>query len=232
MSFRAVEASQPVEWLKSAFEIFKPNALMLIVMGLIMIIIMIVLALIPVIGPAISGVLAAFWYAGFQTAARAAETGTPVEVGHLFAGFQGDRLVPIATIGAVGGAVNLLVGLISLGGIALASIAALLSIPAGIAVFMVTYFAVPRTNFDRIDPIVAMKESLSAWVANIVPLIVLIVVSIAVALGGLLALIIGLLVAVPIIFLMSYYGYKDVFAVGAASAPMAPPPAPPAPPVG
>lgn len=224
MSFRTVDAGRPVEWIKSAFAAFMKAPLPFVVMAVAVIGIGIVLAIIPVLGTAVGAALSVYWVAGFQHAARKLESGGSAEIPDLFVGLSGDRLVPLAMVAAVPAAVNLVFGLLGLG---MPIIAGLLSLPASIVVWLVIYFAVPRVFFDRVEPVVAMQQGLQASLANILPLIVVTVLNVLLLIGGILALLLGLLVALPIIFLGSYYGYRDVYG---AAAPMNAGPIPPPPP--
>lgn len=228
MSYRTVDAGRPVEWIKSAFATFMKAPLPFVVMAVIVVAIWLLLTLLlgQIVGAAIVGALNVYWVAGFQTAARKIEIGGSAEIPDLFAGFSGDRLVPLATIAALPGGVALVLGL-------LGTLGLLLSLPANIFVWLVIYFAVPRVFFDRVEPVAAMQQGLQASLANLVPLIVVTVLNIVLAIAGILALGIGLLAALPVILLGSYYGYRDVYGAGGyAVAPGPMPPPPPGPPPG
>ncbi|MCU0756966.1 MAG: hypothetical protein MUE46_17960 [Xanthomonadales bacterium] len=233
MSFRTVDAGRPVEWIKSAFATFMKAPLPFVVMTVVIIAIGLVANLIPVLGAAVAGALSVYWVAGFQYAARKIESGGRAEIPDLFVGLSGDRMVPLAYVAAVPGGVNLLFGLLGLG---MPILAGLMSLPAGILVWLIIYFAVPRVLFDRVEPVAAMQQGVQASLANIVPLIVVTVLNVALLIAGTLALLIGLLVALPVMFLGSYYGYRDVY--GGAAPAMSPgsmpppPPGPPGPPPG
>jgi hypothetical protein len=235
MSYRTVDAARPVEWIKSAFAAFMKAPLPFIVMTVVVIVIGFVANLIPVIGAAVAAALGVYWVVGFQHAARKIESGGTADIPDLFAGLSGDRTVPLAYVAAVPASVNLVFGLLGLG---MPIIAGLLSLPATILVWLIIYFAVPRVYFDRVEPITAMQQGLQASLANIVPLIVVTVLNVLLLIAGTLALLIGLLAALPVIFLGSYYGYRDVYGAAggyaAAPGPMPPPPppGPPGPPPG
>ena len=116
-----------------------------------------------------------------------------------------------------------------------------LTLVIGLAVFGLVFFAIPRVAFDDVEPITALKESLAASLANIVPLLVYI--AIVIAFGVVLAIVFAILMFIPILGWLvgallglalvivglpwsagiSFYAYEDVF--GGATA-MAPPPAP------
>lgn len=230
MSFRTVDAGRPVEWIKSAFAAFLKAPLPFVVMTVIVIVIGFVANLIPVLGAAVSAALGVYWVVGFQHAARKIESGGTADIPDLFAGLSGDRTVPLAYVAAVPAAVNLVFGLLGLG---MPIIAGLLSLPATILVWLIIYFAVPRVYFDRAEPIAAMQQGLQASLANILPLIVVTVLNVLLLIAGALALVIGLLATLPVMFLGSYYGYRDVYGAGGhAAAPGPMPPPPPGPPAG
>ena len=116
-----------------------------------------------------------------------------------------------------------------------------LSLIIGLAVFGLVFFAVPRVAFDDIEPVAAMKESINASIANIVPLLVYFAIVIAFCivfgivafvllfipiLGWLLLGLIGLallIVGIPWGSGLAYAAYQDVFGRAAATEP---PPAP------
>lgn len=229
MSFRTVDAGRPVEWIKSAIGTFQQAPLPFVAMTAIMGAIWFVLIFIPLLGPVILAALWVYWVAGFQHAARKLESGGTAEIPDLFAALRGDRLIPLAYLAALPAAVALVAGLLGIFG-------AILSIPVNIAVWIAIYFAIPRVCFDRVEPIVALQQGLQASLANIVPLIVVTVLNVALFFGGLLVLLVGLLVAIPVILLGTYHGYRDVYGAGAPAmtpGPMPPPPpGPPGPPPG
>jgi uncharacterized membrane protein len=231
MSYRTVDAARPVEWIKSAFATFQQAPLPFVAMTAIMGAIWFVLIFIPLLGPVILAALGVYWVAGFQHAARKLESGGTAEITDLFAGLSGDRLVPLAYIAALPAGVALVAGL-------LGTFGAILSIPVNIAVWIAIYFAVPRVYFERVEPIAAMQQGLQASLANILPLIVVTVLNFTLIFGGMLALLVGLLVTLPVMLLGTYHGYRDVYGAAggyaAAPGPMPPPPppGPPGPPPG
>jgi uncharacterized membrane protein len=249
MNYGKFEVGDMLGWFKSGLQLVFRNPAAFIVMGLVFAIISFVLAIIPIIGGIALIVLAPVFYGGVVYAAREEAEGRKAEIGHLFAAFQqpgkvgpmmmlclpsvaagivivilafvliGGSMMAIATGGSGGGGMGF-VGIL---------LFALLAFIIGIAAACLVYFAIPRVMLDGVEPITAMKDSLSAIMANAVSFIVgsivigIIVVIIAIVpiIGALALALIGL----PTGMAAVYYGYRQVFGGASPVAPM--PPAPP-----
>ena len=265
MSGNKFEIGDVFNWFSSAIQLALKNPGVFVVMALIYAVISAIpllnLAMI-VIAPALQG--------GFVWAAREQESGRKAEIEHLFIAFQqpgkaGPMItlcLPVVALMLIGG----VIAAVMIGGAIFAAssgsssgasmgiagmvIAALLMIPAAIAVAFMVYFAVPRVMLDGVAPFDAMKESFAICMANLVSIIVgflclgaaFFFVALFVAwiplLGALVLGILGALVGGP----SMYYAHRQVFGSSEpAQAPMSPrvpmpppasqdPPAPPAPP--
>jgi uncharacterized membrane protein len=259
MSSRKFEIGDVFNWFTSAIQLAMKNPGVFIVMALIYAVISAIPLLnlaVIVIGPALQG--------GFIWAAREEEQGRKADISHLFIAFQqpgkaGPMItLCLPTVGLalvagvlfavlIGGAIAAAaagssngagLGFIGMG------LAALLMIPAAIAVAFMLYFAVPRVMLDDVAPFDAMKESFAICMSNPVAVVVgFLCVGIAffvlalligwIPLLGALALgILGALIGGP----SMYYAHRQVFGDSTpVQPPMAPPapmdpPAPPAPP--
>ncbi|HWT16959.1 MAG TPA: BPSS1780 family membrane protein [Patescibacteria group bacterium] len=260
MSGKKIEIGDVFNWFTSAIELAMKNPGVFIVMALIYAVISAIpllnLAMI-VVGPALQG--------GFVWAAREEDQGRKADISHLFNAFQQPgKAGPMITLCLPTLALALVAGVliaVMIGGALFAAssgsssgagfgfigmaIAALLMIPAAIAVAFMTYFAVPRVMLDNVAPFDAIKESFAICMSNLVSIVVgflcvgIAFVVLALLIGwipliGALALgILGALIGGP----SMYFAHRQVFGVSepaqppvAPPAPMSPPADPPAPP--
>ncbi len=263
MSFRTVAAGRGVEWVTEGAKriLAKPEVfgVMALIIG--------VISGVPVlgivnliIGPALLGGL--FW------ALREHEAGRPTEVGQLFTAFQQPgKAGPMLTLClplVAGGIVAAIIGAVIFGAVIAAAVAggragggigvvgglvgAVIMLAIGIAIAFTTFFAVARTMLDNVAPFDAMKESISACIANVGAVLLYAV------LVFLAALILSPVMFIPVLGAMIhgavmaaisggalYTAYLDVFGATASAPPsfppsMGPPPgeppsAPPPPPM-
>jgi hypothetical protein len=254
MSFRTVAAGRGVEWVTEGAKrlIAKPEVFGL--MALIIALIGIVPGASLILGPALMG--------GMMYSMREFEGGRNAEVGQLFTAFQqpgkiGPMLMLCLPMVIVGIVVGILVvftifsaaAFAGRGGGAGFGIGALLcglvGLVLGIAAIMATFFATPRVMLDNMAPIDAMKESVSAALANIGAIIIYVVLMFFAVLILSVLMVIPLLgplvlstVVIGVSAAASYTAYLDVFGASAVAPPsfppsMGPPPpdAPPPPPM-
>jgi uncharacterized membrane protein len=250
MSFGKVAAGNGVQWLSSAFNIAMKNPGVFLVMALIVA----VIGIIPILGSLAMAIIGPALYGGFMYAAQKQERGEPAQVGDLFAAFQiPGKAGPMLMLCLPGIAVMIVLGILGfvlIGGALMAMMSGsgemgaaglgglllfcLLALGVGLILGAMMFFAIPRVMLDGVEPIAALKESVSAVLANIgavlIYFVVLFVAAFVLALIPILGMIV-LLLSMPLVFsLGSYSAYRDVFGGSAAVAmPTAPmPPAPPA----
>jgi hypothetical protein len=255
MSFGKVDAGNGLNWLTEAIGLVFRNPGAFLVMALIVG----VINLIPFLGSLAIAVCGPALLGGIVYAARRESEGGKAELPQLFQAFQEPGkigpmlLLCLPTI--VGGALLLVCGLVfglgalisgglsaangsSLGYGAIGGGVMLLCLIGLVVVFVINalqFFAVPRVMLDGVEPFAAMKESLSACLANIGAFLVF-----GVVFCVLFFVVAMVLVWIPIIGWIAISGFatvtlgaalfvawRQVYA-GAASA--MPPPAPEAPP--
>lgn len=256
MGYRAVDAGRGVGWLTDAVALVLRNPAVFLVMALIVA----VIGAIPILGQLVLLVIGPALWGGFARGLAEQDAGRPANVGHLFAAFtEPGKIGPmlllclpsVAAILVCVVLAFLLVGgaMLSLGfantasgsGIANAFsggalLGVLLMLVLGLAVYGLIVFAIPRVMLEGAEPIAAMKESLAASLANIVPLLIYGLVT-----GLIFAVLLVFLVWIPILGLLAwglafhavnaaalYVAWKDVFAAPAAAAAGPVPPPPPA----
>jgi hypothetical protein len=192
MAYRTVDAGRGIEWIKQIFALIAANPVAFLVMGLIVG----VIAIIPLIGTLAVLVLLPTFYAGIAYAAREQDQGRQADIKHLFQGFnEPGRIGPLVTLclpQVAAGVLFFILALIFVGGAILGGglgadanpaaifgamgfgfvILLLVGLVVTIAVYMAVLFAIPKVMFDGEAAFPAMKESFSAALANLVPIIV------------------------------------------------------------
>jgi hypothetical protein len=235
---RKVAASEGYRWVTAGFRLYRKSPLLLsaafgVLFGVVM-----ALGLIPVVGGSLSELASPLMVAGFMAAYRVLDSGGELELPQLLAGVQGPA-IPLMVVGAVQLLGALLIGKIMLGmGFDLqaimtaaqsqkdpAEIQAMLNqaMPAlfiGMLLFtpliMATWFAPALILFGGARPATALGVSLKAvtknWPAMLVNSLTL---GLLLFLAALIPMLLGLLVAMPVLFGSLYASYQAIFAVWA-----------------
>ena len=236
---RKVAASQGFQWVAAGFRLYRKAPLLLsAAFGLLFGVVM-ALGLIPVVGGSLSELASPLMVAGFMAAYRALDRGNELELPQFLAGVQGP-MIPLMTVGAVQLLGALLIGkiMLSMGFdpqavMALAqdknatpeAMQAMMSqaMPAlltGLALFtpliMATWFAPALILFGGARPATALGVSLKAvtknWAAMLTNSLAL---GLLLFFAALIPLLLGMLVAMPVLFGSLYASYQAIFAVWA-----------------
>ncbi|OGU22164.1 MAG: hypothetical protein A2580_16575 [Hydrogenophilales bacterium RIFOXYD1_FULL_62_11] len=244
---RTVAASQGWRWVVEGFRLYRKNALLLsaafgVLFGVVM-----ALNLVPGIGGTLSELASPFLVAGFMAAFRALDNGQDLELPHFLAGvkrpFMSGPALPLMAMGAVQLLGTLAIGQVmhSMGfdpeAIMVAAqnpkatpveLQALMnqSLPAvftGLLLFtpliMATWYAPALILFGGARLGTALGVSLKAvaknWAAMMVNGLVL---GLMLVFAALVPMLLGLLVAMPILFGSLYASYQAIFAVWADEA--------------
>ena len=238
---RKVAASQGFQWVVAGFRLYRKNPLLLsAAFGLLFGVVM-ALGLIPVVGGSLSELASPLMVAGFMAAYRALDDGNELELPNFLAGVRGPA-IPLMAVGAVQLLGTLLIGKIMLGmgfdpQAAMtaaqskkdpAEMQAILNqaMPAvltGLVLFtpliMATWFAPALILFGGARPATALGVSLRAvaknWAAMLVNSLTL---GLVLFLAALVPMLLGLLVAMPVLFGSLYASYQAIFAVWADEA--------------
>ncbi len=209
MSHNTVEAGAPIDWIANGWDLFKKNPGLLIGMVLVIGIILIILNFIPYLGPVLGGLLQVMLWGGMLYTLARLDSGEQAEFGDLFRAFSDSRLMtPMLILGGVSAAIALI-------GLAV-PIAGLL----GLIYWFVLVTAVPRVMATGMDGVEAIKQSGNAALSNIVPLILFLILSIVMAVAGVLALIVGILIVAPILGGAQHTAYKTIFGTPMAETPV------------
>lgn len=253
MNFGKVDAGHGLNWLTEAVGLVFKNPVAFLVMG----VILAVINFIPILGGLALTICGPALLGGIVFAAREEAEGSKAEIPHLFRAFQEPGkigpmlLLCLPTI--VGGAVLLICGFVfglgallggglsavnggsgaGLGGAIGGGVFILLLVAVALMflIYALQFFAVPRVMLDGIEPFTAMKESLSACLANLgaflvfgivlfVAFIVLAIVLMLIPLLGWLALI---TVATPVFACAQYFAWRELYANAERRMPPPPP---------
>jgi hypothetical protein len=236
---RKVAASQGVQWVVAGFRLYRKNPMLLsAAFGLLFGVVM-AMGLIPLVGESLSELASPLMVAGFMAAYRALDSGGDLELPHFFAGLQGPA-IPLMAVGAVQLLGSFLIGHVMLGmgfdpqammdaakgGKATPEqMQALMNqaMPAllvGMALFtpliMATWFSPALILFGGARPLTALGVSLRAVVKNWAAMLVnSLTLGLLLFFAALVPMLLGLLVAMPILFGSLYASYQAIFAVWA-----------------
>lgn len=242
---RKVAAGEGWQWVRSGFALYRKNPLLLSAAFAMLFGVVMALGLVPMVGGALSEFASPLMVAGFMAAYRALDENRDLELPHFLAGVRGPA-IPLMTIGAVQLLGALLIGKVmeNMGFDAQAFVTAartqqdpaamqaLLNQAApavltGLLLFtplmMATWFAPALILFGGARPATALGVSLKAVLRNWAALLVNgLALALVLLLAALVPLMLGLLVAMPVLLGSLYASYQAIFAVwsdDAASAP-------------
>ena len=191
---RVVAPGRGWQWLVEGFVLFRMNPVIWLTLTLVLGLLWAVSLIIPVLGPLLFNLLSPALFAGLMIGCRALESGKPLEIGHLFAGFR-QHAAPLVTVGGVylvGTVIVVGIVLVVAGGSMLPAVltkpgtdiealqAAARSMSLALAIgatvylplLMVIWFAPLLVVFNGLAPVAAMKLSFTACVSNTVPFLV------------------------------------------------------------
>jgi hypothetical protein len=235
---RKVAAGQGFHWVAAGFRLYRKTPLLLSAAFAVLFGVVMALGLIPVVGGSLSELASPLMVAGFMAAYRALDEGAELELPQFLAGVKGPA-IPLMAVGAVQLLGALLIGKIMLGmGFdpqAMMTAAQTQKDPAemqammnqampalftGMLLFtpliMATWFAPALILFGGARPATALGVSLKAvtrnWAAMLVNGLTL---GMLLFLAALVPLLLGLLVAMPVLFGSLYASYQAIFAVWA-----------------
>lgn len=233
---RKVEAGRGAAWLTESWGFFTSAIGAWILIFLIFMVMTLVLAIIPG-GSIVSYLLQPVFTAGILLGCRDIESGSRLEVSHLFAGFKQNtgNLILVGLLYMVGLIVVTIVAFIPMmiampflaptfEGLDNASVAqvfltvgplivifVLLILALALPLVMALWFAPALVVFHDVQPIAAMKASFSGCLKNLLPFLVYGVVGLGFFILALIPLGLGLLVFVPMVWASIYTAYRDIY---------------------
>lgn len=228
---RQVPASHGMSWITAGFALFRRSPWVWIAITLVAVVSASLLSLIPA-GTLVVSLVTPVITAGIMLGCRALDEGQPLEVAHLFAGFQqrtGALIMSGLLYLALLLGILLLVGLISLViGVQMPDssvdveelpvidplflLLLLVSLALIAPVAMAYYFAAALIVFHhQLGVVGAFRLSFRGCLQNVSPFLVYGLLILMLGLLALLPLMLGILVLMPIIFASTYVAYKDIF---------------------
>jgi uncharacterized membrane protein len=234
MEARRLPARQGWEWIKQGYALFMQAPILWVVLLIVCFLAAIGLSLIPIIGEPLVTLLTPMVVVGLMAGCRELKRGEPLELAHLFSGFQHhtSQLITLGGITLVGQ--YLIFGLMILvGGAELVAIlmsgqppedpeiiaqtiaGAGFSVLLGLVLFsvlmMAMQFAPMLVYFNNLSPITAMQSGLHAFTRNIGAFFVYFFTLTLLALLASMPAMLGWLILLPIIFTSLYAAYLDIF---------------------
>jgi hypothetical protein len=229
---RGVPAGNGWRWIADAWSFTADQRWTFIGVFILLVLIAIVMSLIPWAGTFLSTLLMPVFSAGFILGCEAVRRGQPLEVGHLFTGFQKHAGKLIAT-GAISLACLLLmvllvvalfgstIGLLFLGvepapeqmaqQLLMILLAALIMLALSLPLYMALWFASPLIVLGGSDVVGALKVSFAACLKNIVPFLIWSLAMLVLAIPATIPVFLGWLLLGPVLMASIYLSYRDIF---------------------
>jgi len=173
-----------------------------------------VVSLITVVGPLIIGGPLVF---GFVRVIQKRYQGQPAEIGDIFQGFQdfSKGLVTILLLFVCGIAVwiplfivNLILHFVPILG---PLVAGLLTFATMLLVQAALFFVIQIAALSPVQPMDAIKQSIRFFVANLGPMILLALVTMVIAMAGVVACGVGIFFTVPLALIIEVVAYNEYF---------------------
>jgi hypothetical protein len=230
---RAVSAGQGWAWITGGFELFKKQPGMWIALVVVLFVILIVLSFLNILfflGSIAMMLLMPVFVAGLMIACQAQQRGSPLEIGHLFAGFktQTGNLIVVGAL-ALGGFIIVMVpvmlivgvgaffgaargdaaGAAAMGGSFL--IAWLLAMALSILLYMALWFAPALVALRGVAPVEAIKRSFFGCLKNVVPFLIYGIIMMVLSIVATIPLGLGWLVLGPVAVASVYVAYRDIY---------------------
>ena len=230
---RAVAAGQGWAWITGGFELFKKQPGMWIALVVVLFVIMIVLSFLNILfflGSIALMLLMPVFIAGLMIGCQAQQRGSPLEMGHLFAGFktQTGNLIVLGAL-ALGGVIIVMVPVILIVGVgaffgaargdaagaaAMGGsffIAWLLAMALSVLLYMALWFAPALVALRRTAPVDAIKQSFFGCLKNIVPFLIYGIIMMVLSIVATIPLGLGWLVLGPVAIASVYVAYRDIY---------------------
>lgn len=230
---KSLPAMAGLEWIKDAFNLFKMNPLIWIVIVVLWFVLNVVAQFVPIIGGLAMTLLYAVFIAGFLLGCAALERGERLEVGHLFAGFKSNSgsliglgvcylaaiiiwaiIVGVLVFSGAGG-LEIFADPESINPTAIFSSGALLGVLISlllmIPIMMMFWFAPALISLGGVPLIESLKMSFSGCLKNILPMFIFGLIMSVLAVLASLPFFIGWLVLLPIGMAAFYTAYRSIY---------------------
>jgi len=233
MQPKKLEVGQGIAWYGCGWNIFKRNASVWVLFGIIFLVINFVMSFIPLLGPLLLALITPLLAAGFLLGAQDVDQGGTLEVGTLFRAFSSESIrTPLLILGAILLGFGILTTAIMAAFIGTSMMAGMgpgaesagpqvmmQGAGLGFVVFLIVYvliamcmfFALPLVTFDGVAPVEAVKTSFRAAITNIVPFLLFLIVYIVLMFIASIPFFLGFILLIPIVFCSVYCAYRGVF---------------------
>jgi uncharacterized membrane protein len=228
---KSVPASRGWNWIADGWTLFKAAPGLWIGITVVFLVIFFAMALVPVAGMLAQYLLMPVFMGGIALGCRAIDEGRNLEFNHLFAGFQ-TKFGTLAAVGALylAGFVAIMVVVMLVTGVGIFAVmagggqdmantgaalgillAVLIAIALSMPLLMAVWFAPALVVFHELGAVDAMKASFTGCLRNVVPFLVYGIVAMVLLFVAMLPLLLGLLVATPVLLASVYTGYRDIY---------------------
>lgn len=236
---RMVSAGRGATWVSDAFDLFKKNPGVWILICIVLIIISIILGLLSNLNPYLAlapGILNYVWVGGLMLGCREQDKNQDISVNRLFAGFQ-NKFATLLGLGILVTGIGHALGFASFGSdylllmgvgddqeavMALYNrflenpiesflLPVLISLLVYIPLVMVAWFVPALVVFHNVPFTKAMSMSFKGCLKNVIPFLINGLVFFALALLSVLTLFLAWLVLLPLTFICMYCAYKDIY---------------------
>jgi hypothetical protein len=219
-------------WIADGWRLFMKSPLIWIAIFLVVLVIAFVSRYVGLLGSIALLVLTPVFTGGLMLGCRALDEGRPLELRHLFAGFQA-QVSNLLVLGAIYlglmFAIGIVVGVITgasmvatfgggaQGAAALGAafmtfaLAMLLALALSVPVAMLFWFAPALVVLNQIAPVDALKQSWSACLKNVMPFLIYGVILLVPAIIATLPVALGWLVLGPAVVASMYTSYRDIY---------------------
>jgi len=235
MEPKSLNAAFGWTWIQSAWTLFLVNPGIWIVMFLSYFAIVIILGFIPILGSLALVLISPILGAGLMYAASEVEVNKELDLKFLFHGFkEKSKLNSLLVLGVVSLVGSLVIGVITfvfVGGAIMASMMNGTEVTDGLAtglgisaifwlliivvlqfiLLAALIFAVPLVMLNNIEPVAALKSSLSACMKNMWPMTVYSLIILLLSILAIIPFGLGLIVLVPVLIISIYCMYKTIY---------------------
>ncbi|WP_020559601.1 BPSS1780 family membrane protein [Thiofilum flexile] len=216
------------KWIGESWPIVKPDIKTWILITLALFAWIFALGLIPYIGAAILSLFAPIMFGGLLLGIhRSATENIPLKLQTLWMGFD-DKWLGLITLGAVSLFLSVIsdwafdyiekdyLGLNLTGEVKVQDTIAyliftMIYVLVNTLITLAFYFAIPLVMFNDISAVDALKASLKGGLVNILPLFVYSLLISLLIILGILSLLLGLFISIPLLQVSTYLAYKDIY---------------------
>lgn len=234
-AIRSVAAGRGLDWITEGWALFLRAPGPWIVLVLLVVVVSLICNAIPLLGSLLGPFVSTLLSASALLAARNLQQTGTLQVADVFAILQHPALKPVLIVAGIyfglilaagmifaavvfgAGGLGMLMGAMEGDTAALAggafgvALGALVMLALMVPITAMYWYAIPAVVFGGAEPWSAMKQSLAACLANMVPLLVYGVIALIALSLGAIPFFLGLLVVLPVLFASWLISYQDIY---------------------